>query len=387
MNSRWPTRILCAALALWYARFGLARRRPSAMPRRILVAHSLLLGDTIMLAPLLKKLRTRFPEAQFVMTCKPAFLPLFATRPYDVQAMLFDPRDAGSFFALFRQRGFDLALLPADNRLSWLARALDARWIVAFEGDHPAYKNWLVDEFRHFPDHSMALGDLFAEYLLDGPAPLPYDTTNWPAPPAEAFSLPPAPYCVLHVGASTRLRYWEPEKWRSLIAHIEALGMKPVISAGPGEEALVAQIDPQNRCLSYSGSLSLAQMWRLLAGAAAVICPDTGVAHLARIAGSPTVVLFGPGSPVLFSGGEFWCNIPGRKVAIAKFPCRDENLLFRRYLPWAEHCGRTTAQCASPKCMHALTSAMVTDALESLLAETGGRMTAPVVNANTQGMA
>src|SRR5258706_7849045 len=192
MNSRWPIRILCAALALWHARFGFARRGPPAVPRRILIAHNLLLGDTIMLAPLLKKLRTRFPEAELVMTCKPAFLPLFATRPYRVRAMAFDPRVTGTFFALLKQRGFDLALLPADNRFSWLARALDSRWIVAFEGDRPAYKNWLVDEFRKFPDHTVALGDLIAEHLVDGPAPLPYETSDWPAPPADSFPLPPS---------------------------------------------------------------------------------------------------------------------------------------------------------------------------------------------------
>lgn len=382
MNSRWPTRILSASLALWYARFGLARREAHAVPRRILIAHSLLLGDTIMLAPLLKKLRTRFSEAEIVMTCKPAFLPLFASRPYGVRALPFDPRDTGSFFALFRERSFDLALLPADNRLSWLARGLDSRWIVAFEGDHPAYKNWLIDEFRHFPDHAMALGDLFAEYLVDGPAPLPYDTTDWRAPPADSFPLPPAPYCVLHFGASTRLRYWEPAKWRALMAHLEICGVKAVISAGPGEEALVTQTDPEGRCPSFPGNLSLAQMWRLLAGALVVVCPDTGIGHLARIAGVPTVVLFGPGSPTLFSGGEFWRTIPGRKVTIEKFPCRDENLLFRRYLPWTEHCGRSTDQCArrnaaqiaSPKCMHALTQELVIRALDSLLAESAARI-------------
>ena len=375
MNSRWPTRILCAGLALWYARFGLAHRQPLAMPRRVLIAHNLLLGDTIMLAPLLKKLRTHFPEAEIVMTCKPAFLPLFATRPYNVRAMPFDPRDTGSFFTLLGERGFDLALLPADNRFSWLARALDSRWVVAFEGDRPGYKNWLIDEFRNFPDHAMALGDLIAERLVDGPAPLPYRTSEWPAPPADPFPLPPFPYCVLHVGASTRLKHWEPEKWCSLITHVEASGLRPVISAGPGEEALIAQIDPQGRCFSYPAGLSLTQMWRLLASASAVVCPDTGVGHLARLAGAPAVILFGPGSAVLFGGGEFWRDIPDRKVTIAKFPCRDENIVFRRYLPWAEQCGRSTAQCASPKCMHALTVEMVTTALEALLAQSG-RLTA-----------
>ncbi|MGH8703244.1 MAG: glycosyltransferase family 9 protein [Burkholderiales bacterium] len=363
---------MSAGLAAWYARLGLADRKPPSSPARILVAHHLLLGDTIMLAPLLKKLRARFPQAEIVMTCRPAFAPLFETRPYGVRVLPFDPRQASTFAELFRNRGFDLALLPADNRFSWLARALDSRWIVAFEGDRPAYKNWLVDKFRPFPDHATALGDLIADRLVDGPAPLPYETADWPAPPAVAFALPPSPYCVLHVGASTPLRLWEPEKWRALIAHLEASGMHPVVSAGPGEEDLVRQIDPGGRCPSYPGTLSLPQMWHLLVGATSVVCPDTGVSHLARIVGVPVVVLFGPGSATLFGGGEFWRNVPDRKVTIPKFPCRNENMIFRRHLPWAEHCGRTTAQCAAPRCMHALTVDMVAAALKALPARAQG---------------
>ncbi len=366
MASRWPLRLLSAGLAAWYARLGLRGGRPPATPRRILVAHHLLLGDTIMLAPLLKKLRMRFPQAQIVMTCRPAFAALFEKQPYGVCAVPFDPREAGTFAGLFRVRGFDLALLPADNRFSWLARALDSRWVVAFEGDRPAYKNWLVDEFRRFPDHAMALGDLIAERLVDGPAPAPYQPSDWPAPQAGAFALPPEPYCVLHVGASTPLRHWEPEKWRALIARLQASGTNPVISAGPGEQGLVRQIDPDGRHPAYPGTLSLPQMWRLLSGAKAVVCPDTGVSHLARLVGVPLVVLFGPGSATLFGGGEFWRGVPDRKVTIPRFPCRDENMIFRRHLPWAEHCGRTMAQCPAPKCMQALSVDMVVDALESL---------------------
>jgi len=369
MKSRWLTRVISVGLAFWYAILGIGRRRPPARPRRILVAHNLLLGDTIMLAPLLKKLRQHYPRAEIIMTCTPGLVSLFAHRPYGVQAVGFDPRDVKTFLALFGNRGFDLALLPADNRLGWLARALNARWIVGFAGDRPAYKNRLADEVRSFGEQPMALGDLIAARLVDGEPPSPYAISDWRAPSAESFTLPPPLYCVLHVGAGSRLRYWEPDKWRALIAHLEINGIKPVLTTGPGEEALIPKIDPQGKCLAFPGNLSLTQMWRLLAGASAVVCPDTGIAHLARIAGAPSVVLFGPGSATLVSGGDFWRNIPGRKVTIPRFPCRDENLLFRRDLPWAEHCGRSTAQCTSPKCMHALTDEMVIQALDSLLKE------------------
>src|SRR6185295_13424974 len=188
MKSRWLTRMLSVGLALWYASVGVARRRPTVMPRRILIAHNLLLGDTIMLAPLLKKLRQRYPDAEIIMTCTPGLVSLYANRPYGVHAVGFDPRDVRTFFALFRQRSFDLALLPADNRLGWLARALDSRWIIAFEGDRPAYKNRLADEVRTFGEQPMALGDLIAARLVDGEPPSPYAISDWQAPPAELFT-------------------------------------------------------------------------------------------------------------------------------------------------------------------------------------------------------
>ncbi len=45
------------------------------------------------------------------------------------------PRDPGTLMELLQQSGFDLALVPGDNRYSWLALALGAKWIVAFSGD------------------------------------------------------------------------------------------------------------------------------------------------------------------------------------------------------------------------------------------------------------
>ena len=57
-----------------------ARQRPQA-PMKILVAHHLLLGDTLMATALLARLRARHPRAAIDMTVDPAFMPLYATRP------------------------------------------------------------------------------------------------------------------------------------------------------------------------------------------------------------------------------------------------------------------------------------------------------------------
>jgi hypothetical protein len=111
------------------------RRRPRD-PKRILVAHHLLLGDTLMLTPLLAKLRERYPDAELVMALPEAYAPLYASAPYGVRALGWNPRSPHAS-PLWREPGFDLALVPGDNRFAWLALALDSHWIVAFDGDRP----------------------------------------------------------------------------------------------------------------------------------------------------------------------------------------------------------------------------------------------------------
>src|SRR5689334_24223020 len=142
MPSRAPLRYASVALAL--ARWRFKRRKPKA-PKRILVLHHLLLGDTLMLTGLLAKLREQNPDADIRMTVAKPFAQLYARAPYAVRVHPFDPRDFATFRSLLAMPRFDLVILPADNRWSWLARAIGARWIVGIAGDKPAHKNWPVD--------------------------------------------------------------------------------------------------------------------------------------------------------------------------------------------------------------------------------------------------
>ena len=121
--------------------------------------------------------------------------------------------------------------------------------------------------------------------LVAGPAPAAYDPRQWPAPPRTPFAIPipAAPYAVMHVGASTPLKQWAPQRIAQVAAHLHARGITPVWSAGRGEQAIVRACDPDSRYPSVAGALDLAQMWHLLAGAALLVAPDTGVAHLGRL--------------------------------------------------------------------------------------------------------
>jgi ADP-heptose:LPS heptosyltransferase len=372
MGSRAASRpiVIASALARLAADALPGRRRaPPTAPRRILVAHHLLLGDTLMLTPLLAKCRARWPDADIVLTCPVAYAGLYAGQPYGVRALPYDPRDAATLRPLRATAGFDLALVPGDNRLSWLARALDARWIVAFAGDSPAWKDWPVDELRTYPDAPMAWGDLVAG-LVDGPAPAPYRPGDWPPPPARTFGLPPVPYVVLHVGASSPLKLWPPERWRALARWLAARGVPVVWSAGPGEAAIVDAIAPAADDARLAGTLSLAQLWHVLARARLLVCPDTGIAHLGRIAGVPTVTLFGPGSATICGPGAFFADMPGQAVTVDPFPCRDQSIQFFRDVPWARRCerlpGEPPLRCPRARCMEAIETPAVLAAIAGL---------------------
>jgi ADP-heptose:LPS heptosyltransferase len=357
------------------------RRAPGTPVRRILVAHYLLLGDTILLAPLLKALAARHPDAERVVLVRPPFVPLFEGRPYGATALPFDRRDPASWRAVLASGPYDLALVPDDNRYAWLARAAGARRVVAFSGDRPAWKNVMVDRAVDYPATPGAWADIAATLLTDdGVAvePLPFVRGEWPTPSCAPFAKPDASYAVLHVGASTPLKQWPAARWRALADRLRADGLAIAWSGGAGERDVVAAAGPRADEVDLSGGLDLAQLWHLLADATLLACPDTGIAHLARVVGVPTVALFGPGSALVHGAGRFWADAPFRVLTVGDFPCRDQRTLYRRDVAWVRRCGRRFDANAEPAgasdpracgrglCMEALELERVVDATREL---------------------
>jgi len=291
---------------------------------------------------------------------------LFAALSRRFSPGVYEPRDASTLEALFGEPGFDLALVPGDNRYSWLAAAAGARWIVAFSGDRPASKSWPVDEQRSYSDTPAAWGDMVAG-LAEGAPPGAYRPQDWPAPACAPFEAPSGRYAVLHVEASTPLKHWEDGKWFSLAQKLSEINIQPVWSAGPAGSPMLQRIDPAARFPALGHRLDLAQLWHLVAGAALLVCPDTSVMHIGRLTGTPTVALFGPSSAQLFGPGEFWRQVPYRAVTIENFPCRDQRRLFKREITWIQRCQRTLAECPAPRCMHAIGVEAVAQAAIELL--------------------
>jgi ADP-heptose:LPS heptosyltransferase len=333
-------------------------RYKKRVPHRILIAHHLLLGDTLLLAPLMKRIHERYPDAKKFILAKPILVPLFENTPYHFQALSFNPKSFLDLWKIFKSGPYDLTFVAGDNRYSWLARAVGSRWSMGIEGDTPPWKNWMLNEMKPFDSNPATWADMMGR-LVDGQNPKPYEENEWtPLKTKKLISSVDTnkPYVVCHLGASSALRFWPHTSWQKLIEAIKAKGFDVVLSAGPREEHLIDEVDPLQKYSHVRGTFSLLKMWLLIKKSKLLISSDTGIAHLAKIAFVPSITLYGPGSPLIHGTGNFWRNLPNQTVTVDSFACRDQNLFFRRKVLWLKRCTRKINECKTPgACMQVIT--------------------------------
>jgi ADP-heptose:LPS heptosyltransferase len=342
------------------------RIKKSQNPKRILIAHYLLLGDTLLLAPLLKRIYEKYPNSEKFILIRSAFIPLFKMQPYGFKALPYNPKRFLDFWHVFRQGPYDLTFVAGDNRYSWLARALRSMWIVGIENDKPHWKNWMIDEAISFDKKPATWADIMGR-LVDGINPKPYQYNEWTLPKSEKLLQISGicnSYVVCHLGASTSLKLWPKTSWQSLIKALNKKGLKIVLSAGPGEEHLVNEVDPKKTYIHVAGKLALEDMWNLIGAAKLLVSVDTGIAHIAKFTQTPLLTLFGPGSPVCHGAGFFWEKSPHIEITKKDFICRDQNILFRRKIDWIKRCGRKKEECKTPgACMEIIAPDQVMESI------------------------
>ncbi|MEJ5944600.1 glycosyltransferase family 9 protein [Pseudokineococcus basanitobsidens] len=123
-----------------------------------------------------------------------------------------------------------------------------------------------------------------------------------PAAPPEAV--------VLHPGAASGARRWPAGRWAAVAAALLGGGTDVVLTGGGAETALTADVAGRVRrqgtdapeagsgaLVDLAGRCDLEQLAGVVGSARALVCGDTGVAHLATALRTPSVLLFGPVPP------------------------------------------------------------------------------------------
>lgn len=126
-----------------------------------------------------------------------------------------------------------------------------------------------------------------------------------PVPPVDVTAVGAGPgSAVVHVGAAHASRHWPVERFARVVEHLVGRGLRVLLTGDQRERERAVQVaalvDPSARCgLEVpAGRLSLTEFLALIGQAELVVSADTGAAHLASAFGRPSVVIFGPASPV-----------------------------------------------------------------------------------------
>lgn len=121
-----------------------------------------------------------------------------------------------------------------------------------------------------------------------------------PAGALDSSEIPALPerYVVVHPGAAVPARRWPAANAATAVERLSRRGWTVVVTGGPGETELTAQV-AGTAGIDLGGACTLPQTAELLAGAAVVVCGNTGPAHLAAAVGTPVVSLFSPVVPAI----------------------------------------------------------------------------------------
>lgn len=146
---------------------------------------------------------------------------------------------------------------------------------------------------------------------------VPLQHAGIPADPLDLALAPPPtradPTVIVHPGAGFGAKCWPVERFAAVAAALDPT-VPVVVTGSAGERERAAEVAaaaglPDDRVLA--GRTGLTELCALVAGAALVVCGDTGIAHLASAFGTPSVVLFGPVGP------QRWGPPPGPHRALA----------------------------------------------------------------------
>ena len=104
---------------------------------------------------------------------------------------------------------------------------------------------------------------------------------------------------LIHPGAGSPKKRWPAEHFFELAQRLAAAGLDPQFILGPAERDLAPAV--KKRPWPLFATERLVDLLERLLRAGALVGNDSGVSHLAAYAGLPTVAVFGPTDPAVWS--------------------------------------------------------------------------------------
>ena len=195
------------------------------------------------------------PAAEVTLLANPAFVPLYAKRPYGVRALPFTPRDAATTRALLAEPAFDLAIVAGRQPLR-LARGRRGcaphRRACGRHARGP--RAWFVDDARAYPAKPGGVGRHGRRPRRRRRARALRARPTGPRPRQPRSTARARPMRCCTSGASTPLKQWLPERWLAVARRSRRARAHGGVERGPRRGgARRRRAIPQRRYASYAG--------------------------------------------------------------------------------------------------------------------------------------
>lgn len=279
----------------------------------VLATRSTGLGDLCTVVPALRALRRGFPDHDLVVATPERFRPIALAAGADdvvhTEGLAPLPRSFHGVDVAVNLHGCGPESIERLIALEPLRLITHRHATVPASWDGP---EWVED--CHEVDRWCRL--LEAGGIPADPDELTIET------PCEAPPEGTVGAVLVHPGAAAPGRRWPTECFAAVAQWLTSHGMCVAVTGSEREREICAavaeSVDRRDLVHDLAGTTDVAALAAAVGAARAVVCNDTGVAHLAVALGTPSVVLFGPtppdrwGPPPASSRHRaIWKGIPG----------------------------------------------------------------------------
>lgn len=315
---------VCAVLAgLRFVRELVAPRTDTVEVRTILCVKFWGLGNVVLLLPVLRSLRQRYPAARIVFVTLARNREILESCPHVDRRVYVDDRGPlrllGTYLAAacraFRERP-DLTIdfeqfARASAILAVLARS---RQIVGL--DTPGQGRSVLYHKRVRYDDAQHMGQTYLDLARSAGVadsvyrPEPFEVGDAARREADALverEGRPAPLVVVHPGSGDNFqgRRWPAQSFASLADRLVRESRARIVLTGSAAEGplvreVLSRMEEPGRAVDASGRLSVLGLAALVARSDALVTNDTAPVHLGSALGTAVFALYGPNTPRLY---------------------------------------------------------------------------------------
>jgi lipopolysaccharide heptosyltransferase II len=339
--------------------------------RSVLVIRLRSIGDTVLATPALVALRRFLPHVQIHLLLEDWVAPLLEGSEL-VDRVITIPRESNSGRARLarelRRTKYDVVYnLHGGTTATFLTRATGAKHRVGFANyQYARLHNHVAPLPReiwqrpklHSVEQQLALVGWTGVPVTDRPPsqiPVTAKAVQSVSARLQAKNLDARqPLALIHPAAALETKRWATENFARVAEDVAARELTPVAIVSPNERQVLNSLVNESsvRIVGFD-DLSLPEVTALAARARLFVGNDSGVAHIAAAAGTPSVIIFGSSNIVHWRP---WTTKPNEVVyeEMACQPCH----------------GYFCAQFETPQCIRRVPFERVVGAVDRILRQT-----------------